>query len=175
MLDPKFPPANLFTASDEAFALAALENNYERCLNRYHDAGNQAPKPKRNKENPKTEFYSNVPTKFTEGGIKYTDPNVKPNSSRGWNENGILKFNHYYEKIKADQKEHPQWIYLFYHEERQKIVNKGLQRANKFKPSIPAKRDLLTEPEDNWCPTLEEIEAMKKGASIEELKRKCQG
>ena len=102
LLDPKFPPANLFTASDEAFALAALENNYDRCLNLYQDAGNEAPKPKRNKENPKTEFYSNVPTKFTGGGIKYTDQTVKANTSRGWTETGILKFNHYYEKMKAN-------------------------------------------------------------------------
>ena len=77
--------------------------------------------------------------------------------------------------MKADRKDHPQWIYLFYHQEREKIVSKGLRKANKFKTTIPAKRDLLTEPEDDFCPTLEEIEAMKNGVSVEELKRKRQG
>ena len=83
-----------------------------------------------------------------------------------------MKFNRYYNAVIKDCKKHPVWVFLFFHKERERVLNQKLRRARKYQTSgVVQKHDSFTETEDKWCPTEEEIEEMKNGISIEELKQ----
>jgi hypothetical protein len=90
----------LFTVSDEAFALLLLENSFDRWQDIYQLRKGEVT-PKRGQK--RREFESDVPTRYTKGGIVY-DKTVKNNDPKGWSAEGIKRYNELYATVKEDRK-----------------------------------------------------------------------
>jgi hypothetical protein len=89
----------LCTVNDEAFALLLLENSFDRWQDIYRLQKGEAT-PKRGQK--RREFESDVPTRYTKGGIVY-DKTVKNNDPKGWSAEGILRYNELYAMLKEDR------------------------------------------------------------------------
>ncbi len=74
------PIANFVTVSDEAYTLVYLENSYDRWMAESKDE----PKP---------------PTK------KWTSDNLAATLYKGWNQEGIVRYNELYKNVKEKRKE----------------------------------------------------------------------
>ena len=100
------------TVSDEAFALLLLENSQDRWLDIYKSENGKV-HTKRNQL--KRQWESDVPTAFTDGGIKYNEGQKKKKKKgfKGWNEAGILRFNVLFDAVKSDRRKHPDFIYTY--------------------------------------------------------------
>jgi hypothetical protein len=90
----------LCTVSDEAFALLLLENSFD-CWQDIYQLQKGEVTPKRGQK--RREFESDVPTRYTKGGIVY-DKTVKNNDPKGWSAEGILRYNKLYSMVKEDRK-----------------------------------------------------------------------
>jgi hypothetical protein len=91
----------LCTVSDEAFALLLLENSFDRWQDDIYRLQKGEVTPKRGQK--RREFESDVPTRYTKGGIVY-DKMVKNNDPKGWSADGILRYNELYAMVKEDRK-----------------------------------------------------------------------
>ena len=100
----------LSTVSDEAFVLLCLENSWERWEDIYKTKGADV---FRRRGSDRRDFISTVPTKYTAGGVIYPDKK-KRSSPRGWNEQGIQRYNSLHKQVKADRVQVPfygkKWI-----------------------------------------------------------------
>jgi hypothetical protein len=90
----------LCTVSDEAFALLLLENSFDRWQYIYQLRKGEVT-PKRGQK--RREFESDVPTRYTKGGIVY-DKMIKNNNSKGWSAGGINRYIGLYATVKEDRK-----------------------------------------------------------------------
>ena len=96
--------ADMVTVSDEAFVLLALENNYERWLDINNKSKNCYSTLKQGRS---TFIDSDVMPKYTWINKKRTDiaGNEEPKANwRGWNDEGIMRFNELCKLIKEDRK-----------------------------------------------------------------------
>ena len=94
--------STLCTVSNKAFALLLLENSNSRWVGIYQLQKGEVT-PKRGQK--RREFESDVPNKYTKGGIVY-DKTVKNNDPKGWSAEGIQRFNELYDMVKKDRKAH---------------------------------------------------------------------
>jgi hypothetical protein len=92
----------LCTVSDEAFALLLLENSFDRWIDIYRLRKGQVT-PKQGQKH--REFESDIPTKYTEGGIVYNQTD-KNNDPKGWSALGIKRYNELFEIVRKDRKTH---------------------------------------------------------------------
>ena len=98
--------ADIVTASDEAFVLLTLENNWERWIDINNKTGNAYTTSMRGL--PST-LDSDVMPKYTHINKKRTDVargDTAPQVWRGWNHEGILRFNDLCKEVKADRTNH---------------------------------------------------------------------
>ena len=97
------------TISDEAFTLLLLENNYDRWIDVYKNKYNNHPSLPNAEvaedETRKRKWESDVSPKYTEGGIVYTD--ARKMTHRGWNDEGIRRFNALSIIVKQDRIANP--------------------------------------------------------------------
>ena len=100
------------TVSDEAFALLLLENSKDRWMDIYKSENGKV-HTKRNQK--KQQWELDVPTAFTDGGIKYNEAQKKKKKKgfKGWNEAGILRFNVLFDAVKTDRRKHPNFIHTY--------------------------------------------------------------
>lgn len=99
---------DLSSPTDEALCLLFLENYYDRWMDLYQIA-NAPVVPLRGEK--KRVFKSDVPPKYTAGGIKY-DKTERPRHS-GWNADGIKRFNFYHDRVVLDRRLHPHYVVNF--------------------------------------------------------------
>lgn len=96
--------ADMVTISDEAFVLLALENNYERWL----DINNKSKNSYSTLKQGRSAFIdSDVMPKYTWINKKRTDAASNEETTpnwRGWNNEGIMRFNELCKLIKEDRK-----------------------------------------------------------------------
>ena len=130
--------STLCTVSDEAFALLLLENSWKRWVDIYRLQKGEVT-PKRGQK--RREFESDVPTKYTKGGIIY-DKTVKINDPKGWSAEGIQRFNELYDLVKIDRKAHKGFIKSWLAERRAKLLN-GTQALKRKQPQPQARIELM--------------------------------
>ena len=95
--------ADIITVSDEAFVLLTLENNWERWIDINNKANDNYAASTCGKSNV---LDLNVMTKCTYINKKRTDDaNRLPTIWRGWNNQGILRFNDLCKAVKEDRKQ----------------------------------------------------------------------
>ncbi len=129
----------LCTVSDEAFALLLLENSWKRWVDIYRLQKGEVT-PKRGQK--RREFESDVPTKYTKGGIIY-DKTVKNNDPKGWSAEGIERFNQLYDMVKKDRKENKGFIKSWLTERRAKLLNGTQARRKRKRPQPQARIELM--------------------------------
>jgi len=95
--------------------------------------------PKRGQK--RREFESDVPTKYTKGGIIY-DKTVKNNDPKGWSAEGIERFNELYDMVKKDRKSHKGFIKRWLTERRARMLN-GTQAHKRKRPQPQARIELV--------------------------------
>ena len=98
--------SDIVTVSDKAFVFLALENNWERWIDINNKAKNAYTASTRGKST--TIIDSNVMPKYTYINKKRTDVDPKeiaPANWKGWNNEGILRFNDLCIKVKDDRRE----------------------------------------------------------------------
>ena len=130
--------STLCTVSDEAFALLLLENSWKRWVDIYRLQKGEVT-PKRGQK--RREFESDVPTKYTKGGIIY-DKTVKNNDPKGWSAEGIERFNELYDMVKKDRKAHKGFIKRWLTERRARMLN-GTQAHKRKRPQPQARIELV--------------------------------
>ena len=97
--------ADIITVSDEAFVLLTLENNWERWIDMNNKAKNKYTTATRGKSNA---IDTNVMPKYTYINRKrddIADGDTVPVVWRGWNNEGILRFNELCKSVKQDRKD----------------------------------------------------------------------
>ena len=100
--------SDIATISDEAFVMLTLENNWDRWIDINNKAKNEYTPTTRGKA---TAFDTNVMPKYTHINRKRTDEasgKDAPVVWRGWNNEGILRFNDLCKQIKENRKQHPE-------------------------------------------------------------------
>ena len=130
--------STLCTVSDEAFALLLLENSWERWVDIYRLQKGKVT-PKRGQK--RREFESDVPTKYTKGGIIY-NKTVKNKDPKGWSAEGIERFNELYDKVKKDRKANKGFIKGWLKERRAKLLH-GTQASKRKRPQPQARIELM--------------------------------
>lgn len=96
--------SDIATISDEAFVMLTLENNWDRWIDINNKAKNDYSPTTRGKA---TKFDSDVMPKYTHINKKRTedaDGDDAPANWRGWNNDGILRFNCLCNEVKEDRK-----------------------------------------------------------------------
>jgi hypothetical protein len=109
LYSPREQAIPMCTVSDEAFTLLLLENNYDRWTDIYK---NRLEEPtvvetddNATMEKRKRKWESDVSPKYTDGGIIYTDK--RKMTHRGWNEEGICRFNALCMLVQKDRTKNP--------------------------------------------------------------------
>ena len=142
----------LCTIADEAFTIVVIENSEERWRDIYTKLG-EIPVVK--KGNRKRKFVSKVRTKYTRGGIKYSEgpetqgSGAQEHNSRfkGWNDEGIARFNELYKFIREDRIRYPaivpHWretarIGATMVNKKQKTTSVGVQAIHGLWEDVPA-------------------------------------
>ena len=95
----------LFARLDEAFVLLLIKNSYDRWTDLYKKTGGI---PKQQRGVHTRTCASNVPPKYTQGGIKYSDANQK--QTKGWTNQGIERYNKLFKVVTEDQRHKKFWI-----------------------------------------------------------------
>ena len=134
----------LSTVSDEAFALLLLENNYDRWVDIYRRQKGEVT-PKRGQK--RREFESDVPTKYTKGGIVY-DQTAKKQHPKGWSSEGIQRFNELFDSVKQDRKENKSFIKKWLTNKRAQMIGNTQSRKRK-QPQPQARIELLESDDDD--------------------------
>lgn len=106
---------DLWTVSDEAFVYLVLENTYDRWLDIFsqnHQANKSPPTLGTERR-----WFSDVPTKFTEGGMKYSEGAIRQQDkgvARGWSKAGLERYNKLFRGVKKERMANPrlfrEWI-----------------------------------------------------------------
>lgn len=94
------------TASDEAFALLLLENNYDRWLDIF-DKNEGLPSQRRGDRTKQCD--SDIEPKYTRGGIKFSIERESP-KAKGWSNEGIERFNVLFKRVKKDRRDHTKFV-----------------------------------------------------------------
>ncbi len=137
--------STLCTVSDEAFALLLLENSYSRWLDIYQLQKGEVT-PKRGQK--RREFESDVPTKYTKGGIVY-DKTVKNNDPKGWSAEGIQRYNELYDKVKKDRKANKSFTKNWLKKRKDGLLD-ATQTRKRRRPQPQARIELIdSESEDS--------------------------
>lgn len=103
----------LWTVSDEALAFILLENSWDRWLDTASKNKYLQPVPdKRVYDKRKRTNRSSVRTKYTTGGHHYKVGNTseRENSGRGWSEEGIERFNKFFDMVDKDRETRPEFF-----------------------------------------------------------------
>ena len=140
------------SVSDEAFAMLILENSYDRWSDIFVQArGNVNPV----RSGRVKVWESRVRTKFTDGGIHYrkdedrkqVDDNdekskgVAGRGHKGWNKEGIARFNQLFDDIAEDRRNNPAFIQELLKRARSKAEGgKGNKLAKQR--ALPARNEL---------------------------------
>ena len=142
--------SDIVTVSDEAFVFLALENNWERWIDINNKAKNAYTASTRGKS---TTIDSNVMPKYTYINKKRMDVDpseIAPANWRGWNNEGILRFNDLCKKVKDDRREFPtidkDIVAAVEPEENQQRAKK---RRKKLTPPVKAFVDSEDDESDN--------------------------
>jgi hypothetical protein len=117
----------LCTVSDEAFALLLLENNFDGWQDIYRLRKVEVT-PKRGQK--RREFESDVPTRYTKGGIVY-DKTIKNNDPKGWSAEGIKRYNEQYATVKADRKSNKAFTIKWLEERKTNLLDAVQTRKQK--------------------------------------------
>lgn len=104
----------LWTSSDEAFVYLVLENTYDRWVDilKHKEQGGGKDKSLGTERR----WLSDVATKYTEGGLKFSSNAVrnKRGQTKGWSDAGLKRYNRLFLAVKRDRLENPkpfqQWI-----------------------------------------------------------------
>ncbi len=134
----------LCTVSDEAFALLLLENSFDRWQDIYRLRKGEVT-PKRGQK--RREFESDVPTKYTKGGIVY-DKTVKNNDPKGWSAEGIKRYNELYATIKMDPKANKTFTINWLEKKKANLLD-AVQTRKRKRPQQQARIELLDSEDDN--------------------------
>ena len=111
--------SDLATVSNEAFGLLVLENHWERWLDMYQKSRGKVDlfrtKRRTKEKREKAHCISNIPPKYTKGGIVYKNRRKShEDGGKGWSAKGIERFNELFDLVKLDRKEYPgflqEWI-----------------------------------------------------------------
>lgn len=98
---------DLITVSDEAFLYLILENAYDRWVDIFKRS--QREDADRRTKGREWRWESDVPTQYTEGGIKFSATATRPQgrgSSKGWTNEGILRYNELFRMVRKDRQNH---------------------------------------------------------------------
>jgi hypothetical protein len=117
----------LCTVSDEAFALLLLENSFDRWQDIFRLRKGEVT-PKRGQK--RREFESDVPTRYTKGGIVY-DKTVKKNNPKGWSAEGIKRYNKLYATVKEDRKTNKTFTMNWLEKRKANLLNAVQTRKRK--------------------------------------------
>jgi hypothetical protein len=133
----------LCTVSDEALALLLLENSFDHWqdIDRLRK-GEVTPKQGQKRR----EFESDVPTRYTKGGIVY-DTTVKNNDPKGWSAEGIKRYNELYAMVKEDRKSNKAFA-INWLEERKTNLLDAVQTLKRKRPQQQARVELLESEDD---------------------------
>ena len=134
----------LCTVSDEAFALLLLENSFDRWQDIYRLRKGEVT-PKRGQK--RREFESDVPTKYTKGGIVY-DKTVKNNDPKGWSAEGIKRYNELYATVKMDRKANKTFTINWLEQKKANLLD-AVQTRKRKRPQQQARIELLDSEDDN--------------------------
>ena len=133
----------LCTVSDEAFALLLLENSFDRWQDIYRLQKGEVT-PKRGQK--RREFESDVPTRYTKGGIVY-DKTVKNNDPKGWSAEGILRYNELYAMVKEDRKTNRSFTTNWLVKKKENQLD-AVQTRKRKRPQQQARIELLDSEDD---------------------------
>jgi hypothetical protein len=130
--------------SNEAFALLFLENSFDCWQDIYQlQKGEVTPKPGQQR----WDFESDVPTKYTKGGIVY-DETVKNNDPRGWSAEGIKRYNKLYATVKMDCKANITFTINLLEKKKANLLD-AVQTQKRKRPQQQAQIELLDSEDDN--------------------------
>ncbi len=150
----------LCTVSDEAYTLLVIENNYDRWMDidaqkqpgYEHEDESMGNNDEDNEEydgygsrKRKRIWRSNVPPKYTSGGIKFMDGDSHDrDEAKGWNIEGITRFNQLHKKITRDRGRRGLFMKELLEELRDAEVEQTTKRAAVVvKPKIRAINELF--------------------------------
>jgi hypothetical protein len=139
---------DVYTICDETFCLLVIENYYDRWVDMFENGQtNSSTKPK-SKE---WQWRSDVKTKYTEGGIRFREPEqeqanepkedenneeeVKGVQSKGWSDAGIQRHNALFQIVKQDRSKRPKPFRRWLKEKQDELQS---QERAKPRPTIPA-------------------------------------
>jgi hypothetical protein len=129
----------LCTVSDKASALLLLENSFDRWIDIYCLRKGQVT-PKRGQK--RWDFESDVPTKYTKGGIVYNQTD-KNNDPKGWSALGIKRYNELFEIVRKDRKTHKTFTVNWLVKRRAKLLE-AVQSRKRKRPQKQARKEKKT-------------------------------
>jgi hypothetical protein len=137
----------LSTPTDEALCLLFLENYYDRWMDLYK-IKNAPVEPVRGET--KRVFKSDVPPKYTNGGITYNLTERRSHS--GWSAEGIKRFNMYHDRVIQDRRMHPHYVVNFLKAKRDfGSVNKPGKKGSKNDDRPQAQMDAWESEDEDDC------------------------
>jgi hypothetical protein len=134
---------SLCTVSDEAFALLLLENSFDRWLDVHIKCLGFA-KPNRGSKD--RGFQSEIPPRYTSGGIKYANTD-QVHSFKGWSDKGRRRFNALFDHVKQDRRDHQSFEADWLESRRAKQnSNKPVKKAKH--PAVMTRPELFDSEDD---------------------------
>ena len=130
--------------SSEAFALLLLESSFD-CQQGIYRLRKGEVTPKRGQK--RREFESDVPTKYTKGGIVY-DKTVKNNDPKGWSAEGIKRYNELYATVKMDRKANKTFTINWLEQKKANLLD-AVQTRKRKRPQQQARIELLDSEDDD--------------------------
>jgi hypothetical protein len=124
--------------------LLLLENSFDRWIDIYRLRKGQVT-PKRGQK--RREFESDVPTKYTKGGIVYNQTD-KNNDPKGWSALGIKRYNELFEIVRKDRKTHKTFTVNWLAKRRAKLLE-AVQTRKRKRPQEQARIELLDSENDD--------------------------
>jgi hypothetical protein len=137
--DEVVSPEAICTISDEAFALLLIENSYDHWTDINKKTGGI---PKQQRGVRTMTCASDVPPKYTQGGIKYSDGNQK--QIKGWTNQGIERYNELV-KMVTIARTHKKFLIKF-----KKQQGDSKPKQLKDKPATIKAGQLLWEEDDKY-------------------------
>ena len=134
----------LCTVSNEAFALLLLENSFD-CWQDIYQLRKGKVTPKRGQK--RREFESDVPTRYTKGGMVY-NKTVKNNDPKGWSAEGIKRYNELYASVKKDRKTNKMFTMNWLEKKKANLLD-AVQTRKRKRPQQQARIELLNSEDDN--------------------------
>ena len=131
----------LFTASEEAFALLVVENSYDRWVDIYNREGVPVPKTKGSNGEFKKEPMSEVSPLYTEGGIVFrqgSNGSTGTASGKGWSAEGINRFNTLLRMVVADRIAYPEFNKEFLENEKRVYLLTKVRTRKRKRKEVPS-------------------------------------